>query len=71
MRPHYELISELLQVSGEQLFADVAKDILLYVSRDLSDKVSYLLCVCVYLTSTVGTRCPHLYPSVMSVKDTV
>ncbi|KAF3853200.1 hypothetical protein F7725_013888 [Dissostichus mawsoni] len=27
------------QVSGEQLFADVAKDILLYVSRDLSDKV--------------------------------
>ncbi|KAF3704721.1 Spermatogenesis-associated protein 20 Sperm-specific protein 411 [Channa argus] len=26
------------QVSGEQLFADVAKDILLYVSRDLSDK---------------------------------
>ncbi|KAM7371186.1 hypothetical protein PAMP_010677 [Pampus punctatissimus] len=26
------------QVSGEQLFADVAKDILVYVSRDLSDK---------------------------------
>uniref|UniRef100_A0A8C5HCT4 Spermatogenesis-associated protein 20-like TRX domain-containing protein n=1 Tax=Gouania willdenowi TaxID=441366 RepID=A0A8C5HCT4_GOUWI len=26
------------QVSGEQLFADVAKDILCYVSRDLSDK---------------------------------
>uniref|UniRef100_A0A8C4GSL2 Spermatogenesis associated 20 n=1 Tax=Dicentrarchus labrax TaxID=13489 RepID=A0A8C4GSL2_DICLA len=26
------------QVSGEQLFADVAKDILLYVTRDLSDK---------------------------------
>ncbi|XP_074475271.1 spermatogenesis-associated protein 20 isoform X1 [Sebastes fasciatus] len=26
------------QVSGEKLFADVAKDILLYVSRDLSDK---------------------------------
>ncbi|XP_077595715.1 spermatogenesis-associated protein 20 [Stigmatopora nigra] len=26
------------QVSGEQIFADVAKDILLYVSRDLSDK---------------------------------
>ncbi|TNN60368.1 Spermatogenesis-associated protein 20 [Liparis tanakae] len=26
------------QVSGEQMFADVAKDILLYVSRDLSDK---------------------------------
>ncbi|XP_034426695.1 spermatogenesis-associated protein 20 [Hippoglossus hippoglossus] len=26
------------QVSGEQLFADVAQDILLYVSRDLSDK---------------------------------
>uniref|UniRef100_A0A673AM84 Spermatogenesis-associated protein 20-like TRX domain-containing protein n=1 Tax=Sphaeramia orbicularis TaxID=375764 RepID=A0A673AM84_9TELE len=26
------------QVSGEQFFADVAKDILLYVSRDLSDK---------------------------------
>ncbi|XP_067100956.1 spermatogenesis-associated protein 20, partial [Osmerus mordax] len=26
------------QVSGEQLFADVARDILLYVSRDLSDK---------------------------------
>ncbi|KAM8836191.1 spermatogenesis-associated protein 20 isoform 1-T1 [Spinachia spinachia] len=26
------------QVSGEQLFADVAKDVLLYVSRDLSDK---------------------------------
>ncbi|XP_029953387.1 spermatogenesis-associated protein 20 isoform X1 [Salarias fasciatus] len=26
------------QVSGEPLFADVAKDILLYVSRDLSDK---------------------------------
>uniref|UniRef100_A0A3Q3IEE7 Spermatogenesis-associated protein 20-like TRX domain-containing protein n=1 Tax=Monopterus albus TaxID=43700 RepID=A0A3Q3IEE7_MONAL len=26
------------QVSGEQLFADVAKGILLYVSRDLSDK---------------------------------
>lgn len=30
------------QVSGEQLFADVAKDILLYVSRDLSDKVNHL-----------------------------
>ncbi|XP_026172029.1 spermatogenesis-associated protein 20 isoform X3 [Mastacembelus armatus] len=28
------------QISGEQLFADVAKDILLYVSRDLSDKQS-------------------------------
>uniref|UniRef100_A0A3Q1BUM4 Spermatogenesis-associated protein 20-like TRX domain-containing protein n=1 Tax=Amphiprion ocellaris TaxID=80972 RepID=A0A3Q1BUM4_AMPOC len=26
------------QVSGEQFFADVAKDILLYVSRDLNDK---------------------------------
>uniref|UniRef100_A0A3Q3DZV0 Spermatosis associated 20 n=1 Tax=Hippocampus comes TaxID=109280 RepID=A0A3Q3DZV0_HIPCM len=26
------------QVSGEQVFAEVAKDILLYVSRDLSDK---------------------------------
>uniref|UniRef100_A0A8C7K876 Spermatosis associated 20 n=1 Tax=Oncorhynchus kisutch TaxID=8019 RepID=A0A8C7K876_ONCKI len=26
------------QVSGEQVFADVARDILLYVSRDLSDK---------------------------------
>ncbi|MEQ2301180.1 hypothetical protein AMECASPLE_033283, partial [Ameca splendens] len=26
------------QVSGEQLYADMAKDILLYVSRDLSDK---------------------------------
>uniref|UniRef100_UPI0037E8234C spermatogenesis-associated protein 20 isoform X3 n=1 Tax=Semicossyphus pulcher TaxID=241346 RepID=UPI0037E8234C len=26
------------QVSGEQVFADVAKDILLYVSRDLSDQ---------------------------------
>ncbi|XP_061611867.1 spermatogenesis-associated protein 20 isoform X2 [Phyllopteryx taeniolatus] len=26
------------QVSGEQIFVDVAKDILLYVSRDLSDK---------------------------------
>ncbi|XP_014847024.1 PREDICTED: spermatogenesis-associated protein 20 isoform X2 [Poecilia mexicana] len=26
------------QVSGEQFYADVAKDILLYVSRDLSDK---------------------------------
>lgn len=26
------------QVSGEQLFADVARDVLLYVSRDLSDK---------------------------------
>ncbi|XP_061160336.1 spermatogenesis-associated protein 20 isoform X1 [Syngnathus typhle] len=26
------------QVSGERIFADVAKDILLYVSRDLSDK---------------------------------
>lgn len=32
----------LFQVSGEQLFADVAKDILLYVSRDLSDKVNHL-----------------------------
>lgn len=30
------------QVSGEQLFADVAKDILVYVSRDLSDKVNHL-----------------------------
>lgn len=29
------------QVSGEQLYADVAKDILRYVSRDLSDKVSH------------------------------
>lgn len=28
------------QVSGEQFFAEVAKDVLLYVSRDLSDKVS-------------------------------
>jgi len=35
----------LFQVSGEQLFADVAKDILLYVSRDLSDKVRLLVCV--------------------------
>ncbi|XP_051969132.1 spermatogenesis-associated protein 20 isoform X1 [Xyrauchen texanus] len=26
------------QVSGEQLFADVARDVLLYVSRDLNDK---------------------------------
>lgn len=30
------------QVSGEQFYADVAKDILLYVSRDLSDKVNHL-----------------------------
>lgn len=30
------------QVSGEQFFADVARDVLLYVSRDLSDKVSHL-----------------------------
>uniref|UniRef100_A0A3P9MUP8 Spermatosis associated 20 n=1 Tax=Poecilia reticulata TaxID=8081 RepID=A0A3P9MUP8_POERE len=28
----------IAQVSGEQFYADVAKDILLYVSRDLSDK---------------------------------
>lgn len=30
-----------LQVSGEQLYTDVAKDILHYVSRDLSDKVNH------------------------------
>lgn len=30
----------LCQVSGEQFYADVAKDILCYVSRDLSDKVN-------------------------------
>lgn len=36
------LLSLLFQVAGEQLFADVAKDILLYVSRDLSDKVNHL-----------------------------
>lgn len=35
-------IFSLFQVSHEQLFADVAKDILLYVSRDLSDKVNHL-----------------------------
>lgn len=42
----------VLQVSGEQFYADVAKDILLYVSRDLSDKVNVLqICqeVCVSL----------------------
>lgn len=32
----------LFQVSGEQFYADVANDILLYVSRDLSDKVKHL-----------------------------
>ncbi|KAK1881565.1 Spermatogenesis-associated protein 20, partial [Dissostichus eleginoides] len=39
--PHFEKMlydQAQLAVSGEQLFADVAKDILLYVSRDLSDK---------------------------------
>lgn len=30
----------VLQVSGERFYADVAKDILLYVSRDLSDEVN-------------------------------
>lgn len=35
-------IFPVLQVSGEQFYADVAKDILLYVSRDLSDKVNVL-----------------------------
>lgn len=29
-----------LQISGDEFFADVAQDILLYVSRDLSDQVS-------------------------------
>lgn len=49
----------LLQVSGEQFYADVAKDILLYVSRDLSDKVNHLwrfyqyLCVELYLECCV------------------
>lgn len=28
------------QVSGEQIYTDVAQDILRYVSRDLSDKVN-------------------------------
>lgn len=30
----------VLQVSGERFYADVAKDILQYVSRDLSDEVN-------------------------------
>lgn len=34
------------QVSGEQLYADVAKDILRYVSRDLSDKVNHEEDIC-------------------------
>lgn len=45
-------IFPVLQVSGEHFYADVAKDILLYVSRDLSDKVNVLrICqeVCVSL----------------------
>lgn len=60
-----------LQVSGEQFFADVAKDILLYVSRDLSDKVNYL-CVSLhvfeeqepYNVGTIGEAlcvCVHWY----------
>lgn len=38
----HALLSLLFQVAGEQFFADVAKDILCYVSRDLSDKVNHL-----------------------------
>lgn len=58
----------LFQVSGEQLFADVAKDILLYVSRDLSDKVNQLqpcydssVCLRVRVCSTgfMGTKSSH------------
>lgn len=33
----------LLQISGNEFFADVAQDILLYVSRDLSDQVGCAL----------------------------
>lgn len=41
------------QVSGEQFYADVAKDILCYVSRDLSDKVNHYedICWCVLFSS--------------------
>lgn len=56
------LFPSVLQVSGERFYADVAKDVLLYVSRDLSDEVnrshgclgecvslhhSFSFCVCV------------------------
>lgn len=39
----------LKQISGDEFFADVAADILLYVSRDLSDRVSR------HLSSGVGS----------------
>jgi hypothetical protein len=43
--PHYSGafwdVLGVFQVSGEQFFADVARDILVYVSRDLSDKVRH------------------------------
>lgn len=64
-KPVHALLSLLFQVAGEQLFADVAKDILLYVSRDLSDKVNRLqpfedfhgnvrVCACVWFFACYG-----------------
>ncbi len=64
------------QVSGEQLFADVAKDILLYVSRDLSDQVNHLqpcydlcvrMCACFCVNGVMGNRSPHLSTKVMEI----
>lgn len=49
------------QVSGEQFFAEVAKDVLLYVSRDLSDKVSlpFLWQNCCVVFVVMGTLHHH------------
>lgn len=47
----------LFQVSGEQFYADVAKDILLYVSRDLSDKVKHLWRFCPLCGAAFGVLC--------------
>uniref|UniRef100_A0A3P9D930 Spermatosis associated 20 n=1 Tax=Maylandia zebra TaxID=106582 RepID=A0A3P9D930_9CICH len=59
--PHFEKMCDLcaflfFQVSGEQFFAEVAKDVLLYVSRDLSDKVSLHFCVDLIVSVTINMK---------------
>ena len=37
------------QISKDELFAEVLRDILLYLLRDLSDEVCVCVCVCEYV----------------------